>query len=152
MVQAVPNAKIQEKGLNPNYTLSVIGVNSRGSYEIRNSFGTLDQKSKFNISKDGVFELAQSDALQTIAYFLIAEIHSTYATSTVQCKMKRGFYSSYSFKIKRDFHGYLTVSQFDQRLFPESHNVFTDKSNITIDNPSQYSYSPVRYLCPHLEP
>lgn len=76
---------------------------------------------------------------------MIAEIHTDYATSTVQCKMKKSFYSSYSFKVKRDFHGYLTVSQFDERLFPSDHNTFTDKSNITIQNPSNYSYSPVRY-------
>lgn len=91
----------------------MIGVTSKGSYEIRNCFGTLDQKSKFTISKEGIFELTQSDALQNIAYFLIAEINTEYATSTVQCKMKKSFYSSYSFKVKRDFHGYLMVSQFD---------------------------------------
>ena len=150
-MQAVPQAKIQEKGLNPNLTLSVIGVNSRGSYEIRNSFGTIDQKSKINFSKEGVFELNQNDANQNIAYFLVAEINDTYATSTVQCKMRKSFYSSYSFKVRKDFHGYLTVSQFDERLFPKSSNVFTEKSNIVIDPFSDYSYSPVRYLYFYLE-
>lgn len=151
MVQAVPQPRIQDKGLNPNLTLSVIGVNSRGSYEIRNSFGTVDQKSKLNISKEGVFEFSQNDVTQNIAYFLIAEIHDDYATSTVQCKMRKSFYSSYSFRVKNDFHGYLTVSQFDERLFPKSENVYTEKSNIVIDSPSDYSYSPVRYLCCYSE-
>lgn len=32
VVQAVPNSRIQDKGLNPNFTLSVIGVTSKGSY------------------------------------------------------------------------------------------------------------------------
>lgn len=49
---------------------------------------------------------------------MIAHVNPVYFTSTIQSSHKVGFYSSYHFKIFKDTHGYLTVSQWDERLFP----------------------------------
>lgn len=54
-VLAVPKPEIQSLGLNPNNSLTVISSKSNGGLELRNSWGTLEEKSKLAFSKEGVF-------------------------------------------------------------------------------------------------
>ena len=53
-----------------------------------------------------------------MSHVIVSQIHIDYATTTIQSKHRRGFYSSYNFNIKKNAHGYLTASQWDSRLFP----------------------------------
>lgn len=62
-----------------------------------------------------------------ISHVLVSTINSAYFTSAIQSKHRYGFYSSYNFKIRSSTHGFLTASQWDERLFPLS---------------SHYEYSP----------
>lgn len=55
IVIAVPKEEIKSLGLNPNYSLSVIRCKSNGGLELRNSWGTIEERSKLNLSKEGVF-------------------------------------------------------------------------------------------------
>ncbi len=41
VVQAVPNENISTLGLNPSFSYQVINLNSKGNFELRNSWGTL---------------------------------------------------------------------------------------------------------------
>jgi len=42
VVQAVPNEKISDLGVNPNFSYKVINYTAKGSFELRNSWGTLE--------------------------------------------------------------------------------------------------------------
>jgi len=42
VVQAVPTDKIAALGANPNFSYSVINYSSKGSLELRNSWGTVE--------------------------------------------------------------------------------------------------------------
>lgn len=53
-----------------------------------------------------------------ISHILVTNINVAYSTSTIQSKHRHGFYSSYNFKIRKDTHGFITVAQWDERLFP----------------------------------
>lgn len=118
VVMAVPREDITTLGLNPNYSLSVVNCKANGGLELRNSWGTIEERSKLNLSKEGVFELSSNQTRDYISYVMIAETNNTYCTSTIQSKHKAGFYSSYSFRLSQETHGFLTVSQWDQNLFP----------------------------------
>ena len=71
-VIAVPNSKISALGLNPNYSLSVLKCNSKGALELRNSWGTITERSNISLSKEGVFELSSSYTNDYISHIMIA--------------------------------------------------------------------------------
>lgn len=130
VIVAVPTEKIASLGLNPNYSLNVIGANNRG-LSLRNRWGTTEERCKTNFSKEGAFDMSSGQARDCISHILVAHINAHYFTSTIQSKHKTGFYSSYDFKVSKDVHGYFTVSQFDERLFPQN---------------AGYEYSPFRVI------
>lgn len=131
VVQAVPTVRIVALGINPNYSYSVINYSAKGSLELRNSWGTIEEKSKTSIRSDGNFELAAGMLRDNISHLLITQLNTSYFTTTVQAKHRIGFYSTFSFKVRDPTHGFLTVSQWDDRLFPASSN---------------YSYSPASII------
>jgi len=51
---------------------------------------------------------------------MIANTNDSYSSSTIQSRHKAGFYSTFAFKVRNDTHGYLSVSQWDERLFPQN--------------------------------
>lgn len=51
---------------------------------------------------------------------MIALTNNSYSSSTIESKHKTGFYSTFEFRVKNDTHGYLTLSQWDERLFPQN--------------------------------
>lgn len=53
-----------------------------------------------------------------ISHCLISEVVSAYHTTTIQAKHRKGFYSSYKFKVNKVFQGFFTISQWDRRFFP----------------------------------
>jgi len=55
VILAVPTHKIAELSINPNYSYPVINYNVKGNVELRNSWGTIEEKSKINIKNDGSF-------------------------------------------------------------------------------------------------
>ena len=65
-----------------------------------------------------------------ISHVMIAQTNNSFSSSTIESKHKAGFYSTFSFKVRNDTRGFLTVSQWDERLFPEH----------------AYEYSPVRLI------
>jgi hypothetical protein len=130
VVIAVPREGITAIGLNPNYSLSVINCKSNGGVELRNSWGTIEERSKLKLSKEGVFELSSNQTRDYISYVMVAETNNADCTSTIQSKHKSGFYSTYSFRVNQETHGFLTVSQWDENLFPQS----------------AYEYSPARII------
>jgi len=97
---------------------------------LRNSWGTLEERTKLSISKEGVFELSSNQTKDFISHVMIALTNNSYSSSTIESKHKSGFYSTFNFKIKNDTHGFLTLSQWDERLFPEN----------------GYEYSPIRLI------
>lgn len=115
---AVPNAKIATVGVNPNFSYQLINFTAKGSMELRNSFGTLEERSKISFRPEGTFELGSGQVKDFISHVLITNINTAYFTSTIQSKHRYGFYSSYNFKIRNNTQGFLTVSQWDERLFP----------------------------------
>ncbi|CAM6002506.1 unnamed protein product, partial [Sphagnum balticum] len=131
VILAIPSEKITALGVNPNYSLSVINYNNKGGLELRNSWGTLEERSKASFSKEGVFELGPNQARENISHILIGQVNTAYSTTTIQSKHKFGFYSSYSFKVRGDAQGFLSVSQWDERLFPIG---------------AGYEYSPLRII------
>jgi hypothetical protein len=61
---------------------------------------------------------------------MIAHTNNSYHSATIESKHKTGFYSTFHFKVNNNAHGFLTVSQWDERLFPEH----------------AYEYSPIRII------
>ena len=55
---------------------------------------------------------------ENISHIIITSISTEYSTTTIQAKHRLGFYSSHSFKVRNSVHGFLSVSQWDERLFP----------------------------------
>lgn len=68
---AVPSHKITELGFNPNYSLSVIKSSGKG-IELRSSWGTILERPKVNISREGVFELNSTQLKDYISYVMVA--------------------------------------------------------------------------------
>lgn len=66
-----------------------------------------------------------------LSYILVTNIQTSNSTTTIQSKHRHGFYSSYNFKVTKETRGFLTVSQWDERLFPSN---------------SGYEYSPAHIL------
>lgn len=118
IVLAVPNEKISTLGLNPNYSYPLINFTAKGSMELRNSFGTIEERSKLSFRPEGTFDLASAQVRDMISHVLITNVNIAYNTSTIQSRHRHGFYSSYAFKIRKDTHGFLSVNQWDERLFP----------------------------------
>ena len=54
VVQAVPTERIAALGVNPNFSYSVINFTGRG-LELRNSWGTLEERPKTNFRAEGTF-------------------------------------------------------------------------------------------------
>jgi hypothetical protein len=54
-VLAIPNEKIASVGLNPNFSYPLINYTAKGSMELRNSFGTLEERSKISFKAEGNF-------------------------------------------------------------------------------------------------
>lgn len=72
MVQAAPTERLLTYGLNPNLTLTVLRVDSnRRTIQFRTSFGTIDEKPRFNLSKEGTFEVSADEARSFTNYFLV---------------------------------------------------------------------------------
>lgn len=115
----MPTEKISALGINPNYSYSVINYSSKGM-ELRNSWGTLEERSKVNVGAEGNFALGAGQLKDNISHVLVTCINAEYSTTTVQAKHRLGFYSTYSFKVKNQTHGFLTLSQWDERLFPST--------------------------------
>lgn len=130
VVQAVPTEKIAALGVNPNYTYSVINFSNKG-IELRNSWGTLEERSKASFRAEGNFELSAGQLKDNISAIIVTSINTDYFTTTVQAKHRLGFHSTYSFKLRNKTHGFLTLSQWDERLFPTS---------------SGYEYSPATII------
>lgn len=130
-VLAVPSQKITDLGFNPNYSLSVIKSSNKG-IELRSSFGTIVERPKVNISREGSFEVSSSQIRDYVSYILIAETDSSLSTTTIQSKHHGSFYSCYSFKLNNpNPNGTITISQFDRRLF---------------SNKAHYDYAPFRVI------
>jgi hypothetical protein len=55
VVLAVPNHKISTLGLNPNYSYNVTAFSPKGLLELRNSWGTLEERANINLKSDGIF-------------------------------------------------------------------------------------------------
>lgn len=128
---AVPSQKIIDLGFNPNYSLSVIRSSAKG-LELRSSWGTIAERPKVNISREGVFELSPSQIRDYVSYIILAETDPLLCSTTIQSKHCQSFYSCYSFKIKNpNPHATISLSQLDRRLFSKS---------------SSYSYVPFRLV------
>ena len=50
-VIAVPNNKIVDLGLNPNYSFNVLKCSGKGGLELRNSWGTINERPNVSLSK-----------------------------------------------------------------------------------------------------
>ena len=61
---------------------------------------------------------------------MIAQTNNSWNSTTIESKHKTGFYSTFSFKVQNDTRGFFTLSQWDERLFPEN----------------SYEYSPARII------
>ncbi len=112
VVQAVPTEKIGALGANPNFSYSVINFSNKG-VELRNSWGTLEERSKITFKPEGNFDLGAGQLRDNISHLLVTSVNSDYFTTTVQSRHRLGFYSTYSFKVRNNTHGFLTVSQWD---------------------------------------
>ncbi len=110
--------------------MTVLNFKSTGGLELRNSFGTIDERAKLTFNKEGAFELSSNQTKEFISHIIIAQTNNGYSSSTIESKHKTGFYSTFSFKVKNETHGFLTVSQLDERLFPQN----------------SYEYSPIRLI------
>lgn len=129
-VLAVPRSEVVSLGLNPNHSFAVINCKSNGGVELRNSWGTIEERSKLSISKEGLFELSSNQTKEFISHVMIAQTNNSWNSTTIESKHKTGFYSTFSFKVQKDTRGFFTLSQWDERLFPEN----------------SYEYSPARII------
>jgi hypothetical protein len=66
-----------------------------------------------------------------ISHVIVTNVNPAYNTTTVQARHRLGFYSTYTFRVRNNTHGFLTVSQWDERLFPAT---------------SGYQYSPATII------
>jgi len=90
-----------------------------------------------------VFEVTSDEARSFINYYLVAEVHDDYCTSTIQARHRSGFFSSYSFRVENHFDGYVMVSQFDRRQFNQPDNLYAQESKVEVQNPNHYENSPI---------
>jgi hypothetical protein len=104
--------------------------------ELRNSFGTLEEKSKISHRPEGNFDLGAAQVKDFLSHILVTNLNTSYSTTTIQSRHRHGFYSSYNFKIRKETNGFLTVSQWDERLFPVN---------------SGYEYSPFHLVLHRVE-
>lgn len=74
--------------------------------------------------------MSSNQTKEFISHVIIAHTNNSYCSSTIESKHKTGYYSTFSFKVNNDVHGFLTVSQWDERLFPQN----------------SYEYSPIRLI------
>lgn len=117
-------------GLNPNHSFAVINCKSNGGLELRNCWGTLEERTKLSISKEGVFELSSNQTKDFISHVMIAQINNSWNSTTIESRHKAGFYSTFGLKVRNDTRGFFTLTQWDERLFPEH----------------GYEYSPMRLI------
>jgi hypothetical protein len=151
-VQAAPSEKILDRGFNPNLTLSVLRADSgKRSIQFRSPFGSIDEKPKVSLSREGVFEVTSDEARSFINYYLVAEVHDDYSTSTIQARHHSGFFSSYSFRVESHFDGYVMVSQFDRRQFNQPDNLYAQESKVEVQNLNHYENSPIGYILFYLD-
>ncbi len=80
--------------------MTVLNKRSTGGLELRNSFGTVEEKAKLTFSKEGVFEFSSNQTKEFISHIVIAQTNDGYNSSTIESKHKTGFYSTFSFKVK----------------------------------------------------
>lgn len=143
-VQAAPSDKFLAYGFNPNLTLTVVKTDStRRSLQFRSSFGSVDEKPRFNLSKEGTFDVSVDEVRNFINYFLVAEVHDNYNTSTIQARHRPGYFSSYSFRVRNDFEGYVMASQFDTRHFNQPSNLYAEEAKVEVQNYNHYENSPI---------
>ena len=74
---------------------------------------------------------------EMISHFIVSSINPSYSTTTIQTKHKSGFYNAFKFKLRNKTHGHLTLSQWDDRLFPAN---------------SGYEYSPATLVLERNDP
>lgn len=82
-VLAVPKEEILSLGLNPNHSFPVINCKSNGNFELRNSWGTLEERPKISISREGVFELSSSQTNSLISHVMIALTNNSFSSTTI---------------------------------------------------------------------
>lgn len=97
----MPNERIVSLGLNPNYSYNVINYTSKGTLELRNSWGTLEERPKITFKPEGTFELSSAQVRDNLSHIIVAHLNPAYYTTTVQSRHKFGFYSSYNFKVSQ---------------------------------------------------
>lgn len=129
-VMAVPNESVLKYGFNPNYTFNVLSA-GKGNLMLRNSWGTIEQKSSIPLDKEGRFELSARQISESIDKVLIAQVREHYFTTTLQTKHRKGFFCTYTFNVEDHIDGFFGVSQIDKRHFPADTN---------------YDYSPMRFI------
>ena len=117
---AVPNERIANYGFNPNLSYSVISFTSKGGLELRASFGTVEERSKIPLRAEGTFELSSVQMREVISHVLISTTNTTYHTTTLQGRHRFGFYSTYNFRVDSKTEGFISVSQWDKRFYPEN--------------------------------
>lgn len=98
---------------------------------MRNSWGSIEEKSKLNTTKEGTFQMNLQQCRDFLNHAIIGRIHDDYYSSVIESKHRHGFFSSYSFTVHDDTEGVLSVSQLDDRMLPPN---------------SGYAYSPVRII------
>lgn len=79
-------SNVSNLGLNPNYTLAVLGTNKKGGLTMRFSWPLIQDKPSIPISKEGIFELSDTQILEYISYITIVNINRSYFTTTIQTR------------------------------------------------------------------
>lgn len=110
--------------------MNVLGCTST-KIQLRNSWGTVEQRPKVVLSREGVFDLSLSEAEGYIDHILIAEINDKEHTSTIQSTHRKGFYECFTFNVDVGGRSTISISQWDEQYFPSHVN---------------YKYSPFRIL------
>jgi hypothetical protein len=70
-----------------------------------------------SFSREGVFELSSAYSHDYISHIMIALTDDQTCTSTIQSKHYHSFYSALSFSVKNETRGFISISQWDERLF-----------------------------------
>lgn len=63
--------------------------------------------------------MSSNQTKEFISHVMIAHTNNSWNSSTIESRHKTGFYSTFTFKVRNDTRGFLTLSQWDERLFPE---------------------------------
>jgi hypothetical protein len=80
---------------------------------MRNSWGSIEERSKLNASKEGTFNMTLQQCREFLNHVIIGRINDTYHSSVIQSKHRAGFYGSYTFTVAKEVQGILSVSQLD---------------------------------------